>query len=87
MTEPTITSAELAFTVFVTETEPRLRHALVARFGPDSGRDATAEALAYGWEHWAKVRAMANPAGYLFRVGQTHARRLETPTAALSTRS
>lgn len=76
MTEPTKTSTISAFTVFVTETEPRLRQALVARFGPDSGRDATAEALAYGWEHWAKVRAMANPAGYLFRVGQTHARRL-----------
>lgn len=76
MTEPSITGTASSFTVFVSETEPRLRHALVARFGPDAGRDATAEALAYGWEHWAKVCAMANPAGYLFRVGQTYARRL-----------
>lgn len=58
------------FTAFVRETEPRLRAALVAHFGPDRGREATAEALAYGWEHWDRVRSMSNPAGYLYRVGQ-----------------
>lgn len=58
------------FTSFVRETEPRLRAALVAHFGPDRGREATAEALAYGWEHWERIRSMNNPAGYLYRVGQ-----------------
>lgn len=58
------------FTSFVRETEPRLRAALVAHFGPDRGREATAEALAYGWEHWERIRSMSNPAGYLYRVGQ-----------------
>lgn len=38
--------------------------------------DATSEALAYGWERWDRLSAMDNPAGYLFRVGQTAARRL-----------
>ena len=58
------------FSSFVRETEPRLRAALVAHFGPERGREATAEALAYGWEHWERIRQMTNPAGYLYRVGQ-----------------
>jgi len=62
--------AQGSFTRFVEEVEPRLRVALVARFGPEDGRDATADALAYGWEHWERVGGMVNPAGYLFRVGQ-----------------
>ena len=58
------------YTSFVEATQPRLRQALVARFGPDAGSEATAEALAYGWEHWERVEKMENPAGYLYRVGQ-----------------
>ena len=65
-----------SFTVFVTETERRLRHALTAAFGPERGREAAAEALAYGWEHWDRIRDMENPAGYLFRVGRDRARRM-----------
>jgi DNA-directed RNA polymerase specialized sigma24 family protein len=63
-----------AFTVFYSETEPQLRRALTAAVGADAGRDATAEALAYGWEHWDRVGAMDNPAGYLYRVGRSKAR-------------
>ena len=68
---------ETAFTSFVAEVEPQLRRALVGVRGPDVGRDATAEALAWAWEHWDEVVAMANPAGYLYRVGtsRTRARR------------
>ena len=40
------------------------------------GREAAAEALAYGWQHWDRVGAMSNPSGYLFRVGQNTARHL-----------
>lgn len=58
------------YTTFVRDTQPRLRQALVARFGPDEGSEATAEALAYGWEHWARIEKMENPAGYLYRVGR-----------------
>ncbi len=39
------------------------------------GLDAAAEAIAYGWQHWGRVAKMANPAGYLYRVGQSSARR------------
>jgi RNA polymerase sigma-70 factor (ECF subfamily) len=67
---PEPTTRVSAFTEFVNDVEPRLRHALVARFGPDRGRDAVADALAYAWEHWDRVGPMTNPAGYLYRVGQ-----------------
>jgi hypothetical protein len=41
-----------SFEAFVADAEPRLRHALVAAYGFEEGRDAAAEALAYAWEHW-----------------------------------
>src|SRR5436190_22518806 len=68
-------AAASAFEQFVATTGARLRVALVARYGVDVGVDACADALAYAWEHWPRVGDMANAAGYLFRVGQTSARR------------
>ena len=47
----------------------------MARYGIDVGVDAAADAMAYAWEHWDAVSAMANPTGYLWRVGQTSAGR------------
>jgi RNA polymerase sigma-70 factor (ECF subfamily) len=70
---------EVDFRAFVMATEPRLHRALAAALGWDRGREATADALAYAWEHWPKVRAMANPAGYLYRVGQSSVRRRKVP--------
>jgi DNA-directed RNA polymerase specialized sigma24 family protein len=69
---------ECEFEEFVLATEPRLRRALVAAYGTDRGREAVAEALAYAWEHWSRVRAMDNPAGYLYRVGQSRTRQRRT---------
>lgn len=66
--------SEMSFEDFVVEVEPRLRHALVATAGQERGREATAEALVYGWEHWDEVSVMANPAGYLYRVGRSRVR-------------
>ena len=63
-----------SFTGFVEIVEPRLRHALVAVFGQDRGREATAEALAYAFEHWDRLQNMENPAGYLYRVGRSRSR-------------
>jgi DNA-directed RNA polymerase specialized sigma24 family protein len=67
-------SAEIEFTEFVREVEPRLRRALVALRGAEDGREATAEALTWAWEHWDDVQHMANPAGYLYRVGTSRSR-------------
>ena len=50
------------FTDFMREVEPRLRRALTAGSGSDLGVEATAEALAYGWQHWERVKEMGNPA-------------------------
>lgn len=76
-TEPSIGGEQHrdSFTQFFTVCEPRLRQALSASLGRDLGRDATAEALTYGWEHWDRVESMDNPAGYLFVVGRNWGRR------------
>lgn len=48
---------------------------MIALFGVENGRDAAAHAWCYGWENWDDLREMKNPAGYLYRVGQTWGRR------------
>ena len=68
-----------SFTDFVLVAEPRLRQALCAAFGGEVGRESASEALAYGWEHWDRISAMPNPAGYLWGVGRNHARRIRRP--------
>ncbi len=75
------------FEAFVLATEPPLRRALVAAYGYEDGREAAAEALAYAWEHWARVREMPNAAGYLFRVARssvTRGRRWRRPPPLLT---
>lgn len=74
-----------AFAGFVKVRGPGLKHALVASLGADVGMDAASEALAYGWEHWDRVSAMDNPAGYLYRVGNNWGKRkLRTKNPRLS---
>jgi RNA polymerase sigma-70 factor (ECF subfamily) len=65
---------DIQFRDFVEIVEPRLHRALVARYGWERGREATAEALSFAWEHWERVSQMENPFGYLFRVGQSRSR-------------
>lgn len=72
-------SENQAFTRFVKEVEPRLSHGLAAAYGPEVGAEATADALVWTWENWDRVKAMKNPAGYLYRVGQSKARRYFRP--------
>ena len=76
---PTMTdhrTSQQTFAEFHATAETRLRRALVARYGGEVGREATAEALAYAWENWGRVEQMSNPLGYLYRVGQSRSRRL-----------
>jgi RNA polymerase sigma-70 factor (ECF subfamily) len=70
-----------SYVEFINELEPRLRNALTASLGSEEGKEATAEAVAYGWEHWDRVKVMENPAGYLFVVGRRmgRSRRKRTP--------
>lgn len=62
------------FTRFVRSTEPRLRRALIATYGRERGREATAEALAWAWEHWPRVESAQDPVAFLYRVGQSRSR-------------
>ena len=68
------TGAADSFTTFVDDVGSRLRRAFISMYGPEVGSEVTADALAYAWEHWTRLDGMANPAGYLFRVGQSRAR-------------
>lgn len=60
----------------------RLVRAYIGVRGEDAP-DAAAEALAYAWEHWPRVEVMANPVGYLYRVGLSRTRRRRTPRLPL----
>jgi RNA polymerase sigma factor (sigma-70 family) len=55
--------------------EQTVRRALVARNGLDVGSDAASEAMAWALQHGDRLAGTANPVGYLYRVGQTAARR------------
>jgi RNA polymerase sigma-70 factor (ECF subfamily) len=65
------------FTAFVEEVEPKVRYALVAGFGTECGQEGAAEAFAYAWEHWGRIRKMDNPAGYVYRAGKHYAVRIK----------
>lgn len=75
------------FKDFVQRCEHRLRTALVLTYGPDAGREAAAEALAWAWEHWDRVQLMDAPVPYLFRVGQSRTRRIRRRTSVSSFRT
>jgi DNA-directed RNA polymerase specialized sigma24 family protein len=66
------------FEAFARDTRPRLVRALAPVRGADA-LDGAAEALAYAWEHWPRVRRMDNPVGYLYRVGQSRTRLRRSP--------
>jgi len=63
---------------FLASARPRLERALVARYGVDDGTEAADEAIAYAVEHWDRLASMTNPAGYLYRVGQSYGSRLSS---------
>jgi len=72
-----VASAEVGegLRLFLAERGAGLERALVARFGVDVGHEAAADAVVYCIEHWQRIRLMDKPVGYLFRVGQTSARK------------
>lgn len=62
-------------TVFVGESAEGLRRAFVARYGLELGCEVHAEAMVWAASHCEELAAMTNPVGYLFRVGQSAARK------------
>ncbi|MGO9343980.1 MAG: hypothetical protein ACLP6E_15925, partial [Acidimicrobiales bacterium] len=67
------------FEAFVIQVEPRLRSALVAAYGLDRGREATAAALGWAWEHRGQLAKLENKVAFLYRVGQSSTRRRKEP--------
>jgi DNA-directed RNA polymerase specialized sigma24 family protein len=65
---------QVAFTEFLKSHGPGLRHAFIARYGPDVGTDVMGDVSEYAWKHWEKVSQMDNPSGWLYRVGQSRSR-------------
>ena len=63
------------FVVFSEQAALRLRPALVAHYGVETANDLCADAIAYAWENWDRVRDLDNPVGYLYRVATSRARR------------
>lgn len=68
------------FDQFVLDARPRLIRALVPCVGVSDAADAAAEAIVYAFEHWATLQEMANPVGYLYRVGRSRARSRKVPS-------
>jgi DNA-directed RNA polymerase specialized sigma24 family protein len=60
---------------FVVADGARLRRLLVARYGLDVGTEVHSDTLAWAWEHWGDLASVTNRVGYLYRVGQSKARR------------
>ncbi len=58
---------------------PRLSRALIATYGLERGGEAFAEAMVWAWEHRDELPKMQNPAGYLYRVGQSKSRPRQDP--------
>lgn len=71
--EPTVADEE--FERLLGQIEPDLDRAFAVRFGVAVGAEVMSDVTAWAWEHRRELAGMDNPAGYLFRVGQSAARR------------
>jgi RNA polymerase sigma factor (sigma-70 family) len=65
------------FVEFTERASTRLRPVLVAHYGVETANDLCADAIAYAWEHWDRVRGLDNPVGYLYRVATSRARQYQ----------
>ena len=78
---PSLSSGtDTAFRDFVVDAERSLRRAFIAAYGIERAAEATAESLAWAWEHRERLDGMENPVGYLYRVGQSRTRVRRRPS-------
>ena len=63
------------FSAVVADVEQRVRRSLVARFGVEAGNDSCNDAMEWAWSHQGQLISADNPAGLLYRVGQSSSRR------------
>lgn len=62
------------FDALIGEVKPRLARAFTAAYGTERGQEALAEAMSWAAGHPGRLLEMKNPAGYLYRVGQSRSR-------------
>lgn len=67
-------TTQRTFEEFIVDARTQLRRAYAGHMPPDAVADAVAEAEAYAWEHRRHLARLANPIGYLYRVGQSRTR-------------
>jgi len=53
----------------------RVQRGLIAQFGIEVGGEVASDVVLWAWEHIERLSDVQNPAGFLFRVGQSAARR------------
>ena len=70
----TVDASSTSFDAFIADAQVRLRRAFVARYGIDLGVEACSESITWAYANRARLMAMTNPVGYLYRVGQTAVR-------------
>jgi RNA polymerase sigma-70 factor, ECF subfamily len=66
---------DLDFETWYLYAYPSIRTAISALAGEDHASEATAEAFARAYQHWARVSRMASPSGWTFRVAHNLVRR------------
>jgi len=72
-----------AFQEFFTQNHvPMVRSLSLALHDDQLGRDAAAEGFARALARWSNVSSMANPAGWVYRVGLNWARNRSEPVRA-----
>ena len=64
---------EQTFADFALRVQSELRRAYAGSMAAEAIPEAVGEALAYAWEHRRRLRRVANPVGYLYRVGHSRA--------------
>ena len=61
----------LQLETFLRDARPRLMRAFLGTVGPARADDALSAAFEWAYSNWTRLSAMANPIGYLYRVGTT----------------
>ncbi len=72
---PPVDSSDGWLEDYLAESADGLRRAFVARYGVEVGCEVHAETMVWAVSHRTELAEMANPTGYLFRVGQSSARK------------
>ncbi len=67
-------TTDQTFEAFILDLRTQLRRAYTGHMPPGAIPDAVAEAEAWAWENRRRLNRIANPIGYLYRVGQSRSR-------------